>query len=148
GARGGVKRHCEHPGLAFGKPEYRLREAIQGRQRSTLPWIASELTLLAMTANRLEATGQMEMTTTSGAEAVEQAIRSRRAIRAFRPDRVEPALVRRLLELAAQAPSGTNMQPWKVRVLGPESRARLEAALLAALDDPEFKPEEEYRYYP
>jgi hypothetical protein len=22
-------RHCEHPGLAFGKPEYRLREAIQ-----------------------------------------------------------------------------------------------------------------------
>jgi nitroreductase len=82
------------------------------------------------------------------AEAVEQAIRSRRAVRAFLPDPVDPALVRHLLDLAAQAPSGTNMQPWKVRVLGPESRARLETALLKALDDPVFKPEEEYRYYP
>lgn len=85
------------------------------------------------------------METTPSAAAVEQAIRSRRAIRAFLPDPVEPALVRRLLDLAAQAPSGTNMQPWKVRVLGPNSRARLESALLAALEDPEFKPEEEYR---
>ena len=73
----------------------------------------------------------MEMTTP--AAAVEWAIRSRRAVRAFLPDPVDPALVRRLLELAAQAPSGTNMQPWKVRVLGPQSRERLESALLAAL---------------
>jgi hypothetical protein len=29
-SRNGTHRHCEHPGLAFGKPEYRLREAIQG----------------------------------------------------------------------------------------------------------------------
>ena len=46
-------------------------------------------------------------------EAVEHAIRSRRAVRAFLPDPVEPELLRRLIELAAQAPSGTNMQPWK-----------------------------------
>jgi nitroreductase len=84
----------------------------------------------------------------TSAEAVERAIRARRAVRAFLPDPVDPALVRSLLELAAQAPSGTNMQPWKVRVLGPESRARLESGLLAALDDPDFKPAEEYRYYP
>jgi len=67
-------------------------------------------------------------------QAIERAIRARRAIRAFRPDPVEPALVRRLIDLAAQAPSGTNMQPWKLRVIGPQTRARLEAALLAALD--------------
>ncbi|WP_439499488.1 nitroreductase [Bosea sp. (in: a-proteobacteria)] len=84
----------------------------------------------------------------TSAQAVELAIRARRAVRAFLPDPVDPALVRHLLELAARAPSGTNMQPWKVRVLGPESRARLEAGLLAALDDPDFKPKEEYRYYP
>ena len=59
------------------------------------------------------------------AEAVEHAITSRRAMRAFLPDPVDPALLRRILEVAAQAPSGTNMQPWKVRVLGPQSRARL-----------------------
>ncbi|POR50073.1 nitroreductase [Bosea psychrotolerans] len=82
------------------------------------------------------------------AEAVERAIASRRAVRAFLPDPVEPKLVRRILAVAAQAPSGTNMQPWKVRVIGPDSRARLEAALLAALDSPDLPAAEEYRYYP
>ena len=83
----------------------------------------------------------------AAAEAVEKAIASRRAVRAFLPDLVDPALVRRLIELAAQAPSGTNMQPWRLRVLGPRTRTRLEAALVAALDDPSPR-EEEYRYYP
>lgn len=81
-------------------------------------------------------------------EAVEQAIRARRAVRAFLPDPVEPTLVGRLIDLAARAPSGTNMQPWKLRVIGPQSRARLEAALLAALDAGERPGVEEYRYYP
>lgn len=81
-------------------------------------------------------------------EAVEHAIRSRRAVRAFLPDPVEPGLLRRLIELAAQAPSGTNMQPWKLRVIGPQARARLEAALLAALAAGECPGAEEYRYYP
>ncbi|CAN7490860.1 nitroreductase [Bosea sp. LjRoot9] len=81
-------------------------------------------------------------------EAVESAIASRRAVRAFLPDPVEPALVRRILAVAAQAPSGTNMQPWKVRVIGPDSRVRLEAGLLLALDSPDLPAAEEYRYYP
>ncbi|AOO83943.1 nitroreductase [Bosea vaviloviae] len=85
---------------------------------------------------------------TDAAEAVESAIASRRAVRAFLPDPVEPALVRRILTVAAQAPSGTNMQPWKVRVIGPDSRARLEAGLLLALDSPDLPAAEEYRYYP
>jgi nitroreductase len=85
---------------------------------------------------------------TRDAEAIESAIRRRRAVRAFLPDPVEPALVEHLIDLAAQAPSGTNMQPWKLRVIGPRSRARLEAALVAALDDPASEASEEYRYYP
>ncbi|PTM41059.1 nitroreductase [Bosea sp. 124] len=85
---------------------------------------------------------------TNAAEAVEHAITSRRAIRAFLPDPVDPTLVRRLIEVAAQAPSGTNMQPWKLRVIGPQARARLETALVAALDSPDVPAEEEYRYYP
>lgn len=83
----------------------------------------------------------------AAAEAVEHAITRRRAVRAFLPDPVDPALLRRLIALAAQAPSGTNMQPWRLRVLGPKTRARLERALIAALDDPSPR-EEEYRYYP
>lgn len=82
------------------------------------------------------------------AAAVDHAITSRRAIRAFLPDPVDQALVRHILEVATQAPSGTNMQPWKVRVLGPQVRARLETALIAALDSPDLPPAEEYRYYP
>jgi nitroreductase len=84
----------------------------------------------------------------NGPDVVERAITTRRAIRAFLPDPVDPALVRRILEVAAQAPSGTNMQPWKVRVIGQASRARLEPALIAALDSPDLPAEEEYRYYP
>ncbi|MGN6097862.1 MAG: nitroreductase [Bosea sp. (in: a-proteobacteria)] len=84
----------------------------------------------------------------TGAEAVEQAILKRRAVRAFLPDPVDPTLVRRLIELAARAPSGTNMQPWKLRVVGSQSRARLETALITALEAGERPGAEEYRYYP
>lgn len=82
------------------------------------------------------------------AQAVDRAITSRRAVRAFLPTPVDPALLRHLLEVAAQAPSGTNMQPWRVRVIGPQARSRLEPALLAALDSPNLPAAEEYRYYP
>lgn len=81
-------------------------------------------------------------------EAIEHAIRSRRAVRGFLPDPVDPALLRHLIDLAAQAPSGTNMQPWKLRVIGPKTRARLEEALIASLDSPDLPAAEEYRYYP
>lgn len=81
-------------------------------------------------------------------EAIEHAIRSRRAVRGFLPDPVDPALLRHLIDLAAQAPSGTNMQPWKLRVIGPHIRARLEQALIASLDSPDLPAAEEYRYYP
>jgi nitroreductase len=59
------------------------------------------------------------------------ALRARRSIRAFRPDPVPEALVRELLEEARRAPSGTNIQPWKVHVVAGEVRARLEREVLA-----------------
>ena len=88
------------------------------------------------------------MTTAAQAQAVEHAITSRRAIRGFLPTPVDPALLHRLIEVASRAPSGTNMQPWKLRVIGPQARERLEAALIAALESGEMPAEEEYRYYP
>lgn len=82
------------------------------------------------------------------ARAVEEAITSRRAIRAFRPDPVPRDLVEKLLDVAARAPSGTNMQPWQVHVLTGEPLTRLSDAVCAAHDDPAFVPAAPWRYYP
>ncbi|MFO0185124.1 MAG: nitroreductase family protein, partial [Alphaproteobacteria bacterium] len=50
-------------------------------------------------------------------KAVEAAITSRRSIRAFLPKPVSQADVEHLLDIAARAPSGSNIQPWKVHAL-------------------------------
>ena len=78
---------------------------------------------------------------------VEDAVLSRRSIRAFLPEPVPDALMRRILEAARWAPSGSNIQPWKVHVLNGETRRRYSGALLAA-DDAGEDPDMEYHYYP
>jgi nitroreductase len=62
--------------------------------------------------------------------AVAEAIRSRRSIRRFLPTPVAQEIVAQLLELAARAPSGTNVQPWKVYALAGEARKSLSHAIL------------------
>jgi F420 biosynthesis protein FbiB-like protein len=52
-----------------------------------------------------------------GLEALQPFLRSRRSIRRFRPDPIDPALVRGLLEAARWAPSPHNRQPWRFVVL-------------------------------
>lgn len=80
-------------------------------------------------------------------EAVEAAIRTRRSVRGFRPDPVPEATVRHLLELAANAPSMTNTQPWRVYVLTGAARKRLCDEIGAAHEKGEH-PDFEYPYYP
>lgn len=77
----------------------------------------------------------------------EEAIAGRRSIRAFRPDPVPRGQVERLLDIAARAPSGTNMQPWRGYALAGAPLKRLSAALIAA-HDAHVPAEAEYRYYP
>jgi len=48
---------------------------------------------------------------------VTDAVRRRRSIRAFLDTPVEDDVVAELLELAARAPSGGNVQPWRVYVI-------------------------------
>jgi nitroreductase len=48
---------------------------------------------------------------------VSEALVTRKSVRAFRPDPVSRETVEKLLALAARAPSGGNLQPWKVHVL-------------------------------
>jgi nitroreductase len=82
--------------------------------------------------------------------AVDDAITSRRSIRAFLPTEIDTATIRQILEVAARAPSGTNLQPWKVHVLTGAARARLSQRILAVYDDPAQRAQhsEEYDYYP
>ena len=49
---------------------------------------------------------------------IEQALQQRHSARAFLPQTVNAQVVRDLLEKAAQAASGGNMQPWRVTALG------------------------------
>lgn len=67
---------------------------------------------------------------------VSDAVRQRRSVRAFLPD-VPPAdLVQSLLEQAARAASGGNLQPWRVVALtGEPLRAVLDAVAAATPED-------------
>ena len=59
---------------------------------------------------------------------LQEAIRGRRTHKAYAPDPVDPALLDELLELARWAPNHHLTNPWRFRVLGPQSLARLKAA--------------------
>jgi len=86
----------------------------------------------------------------SSVELVDAAITSRRSIRAFLPTPVARADIERILEVSTRAPSGTNIQPWKVYVLTGAAKERLSEAILAVHNDPELSRQhtEEYAYYP
>ncbi len=62
---------------------------------------------------------------------IDDALTLRRSARAFRSDPVPRAVVEDILRLASRAPSGTNIQPWKIHVVAGEVRARLEQEVLA-----------------
>jgi len=79
---------------------------------------------------------------------VDEAITSRRSIRAFLDTPVPEDTVREILNVAARAPSGTNMQPWKVYVLTTEVLERVKAATVEAFSDGKFPREQVYKYYP
>ena len=58
----------------------------------------------------------------------DDAIRGRRTHKTFEPEPVSRAVLDELLELARWAPNHHLTQPWRFRVLGPESLARLKEA--------------------
>ena len=82
--------------------------------------------------------------------AVDEAIVSRRSVRAFLPSPVPRETIEAILRVASRAPSGTNTQPWKVHVLTGEAKTQLSAKIRAAYDDPAQRAQhaEEYAYYP
>ena len=81
------------------------------------------------------------------AKDVEQAITSRKSIRRFLADPVPREMVEKLLATASRAPSGTNIQPWRVYAVAGGVRAALSSAILKAYDGDDTY-EREYNYYP
>ena len=90
------------------------------------------------------------MIQTTEQKIVDQAITSRRSIRAFLPKQVDRDDIEAILDVAARAPSGTNTQPWKVYVLTGAIKERLSAEILRAHNDPALGRQhvEEFAYYP
>ena len=81
------------------------------------------------------------------AEIVETAVTSRASVRAFLPTAVPKETIARILEAASYAPSGSNMQPWKVRVVTGAVKDRLVAAVSAEHDAGRMQ-ERDFKYYP
>lgn len=83
-----------------------------------------------------------------GRAAVEAALLSRRSVRGFTSEAVPRKTVERILSLASRAPSGSNIQPWRVYVLTGTAKERLSQELLAAHYSDAPRPPLEYDYYP
>ena len=81
-------------------------------------------------------------------EIVDEAIASRRSVRAFLPDPVDEQTIREILTVASRAPSGTNMQPWKVYVVAGAKKQAITDAIVNSGIRAEKAKWDEYKYYP
>jgi nitroreductase len=78
---------------------------------------------------------------------VSEAVAERRSVRGYLDRPVEPELIRRLLESAARAPSGGNLQPWHIDVVGGAKLDELRA-IMAEKIAAGFVEAAEYDIYP
>ena len=79
---------------------------------------------------------------------VSDAVNTRRSLRAFLPTAVDPDTVSSILQNAARAPSGTNIQPWNVYVVTGKTRDTLCTSVCEAFDSGDKKYQCEVTYYP
>ncbi len=79
---------------------------------------------------------------------VEDAIKSRKSIRAFQNKTVSRKTIEEILELSQRAPSGTNTQPWYVYICtGPVCDA-ISSDVLQMVKEGKGESYEHYDYYP
>jgi nitroreductase len=79
---------------------------------------------------------------------IEEAIRSRRSIRAFTNEEVEQEKISRILALAQRSPSGTNTQPWHTYVCKGDVKDAIVRDVCTLFDQGQAKSYAEYDYYP
>jgi len=80
-------------------------------------------------------------------EVVDGVIKKRFANRTFSKRPVSRQTVEDILEVARFAPSGANIQPWRVYVLGGAEKDRVSCALLKAHNEARDQHRSEYQYY-
>lgn len=74
------------------------------------------------------------------ARRVDRVMRSRRSLRAYRPDAVPRALLEELLNVASSAPSNSNTQPWRVHAIAGAPQQAMGDALVAAFRENSLPP--------
>lgn len=76
-----------------------------------------------------------------------EAARTRRSIRAYKRDPVPAGTLREIVAAGRHAPSGSNIQPWRVHVLTGETLQRLGTAIQQAFLTDEPGHHRDYDYY-
>ncbi len=79
---------------------------------------------------------------------IEEAIRSRKSIRAFTDQPVSQDQIQRILEISQRAPSGTNTQPWHTYVCTGTVRDAIVTDVCELFDQGKASKYEDYDYYP
>ncbi|WP_168417915.1 MULTISPECIES: nitroreductase [Acinetobacter] len=85
---------------------------------------------------------------------VDQAITSRHSVRAFKNTPLDTQTIKDILNIASRAPSGNNIQPWKVYVVTGQKRKEMIQQVCAAqsqiFEQPEIAShhQETFKYYP
>ncbi len=79
---------------------------------------------------------------------VTEAVQNRKSIRAFLDKPVEDQLIRDVLSKASRAPSGGNVQPWRIYVLNRKSQAHFRTIMDKRLDANDAPDAPEYDIYP
>jgi nitroreductase len=79
---------------------------------------------------------------------VSEAVARRKSVRAFLPAEVDRGLIADVLTRATRAPSGGNLQPWRLYVLHGESMARFRTMMEARMAETPAGEPPEYNVYP
>ena len=79
---------------------------------------------------------------------VSDALKTRKTVRAFKPDAVPLSTLREILTLAARAPSGGNLQPWRIYALTGEARNELVRRVAEKRKTSPMGEKPEYHVYP
>jgi nitroreductase len=79
---------------------------------------------------------------------VSEAVASRRSVRGFLPTPVAGEVIRRIVEKAARAPSGGNLQPWQIDVVAGAKLDELKAIMATRVLEAPRGEEAEYSIYP
>lgn len=85
---------------------------------------------------------------------VDQVINSRHSVRAFKKTPISTQMIKDILTVSSRAPSGNNIQPWKVYVVTGQKREALIQKVCAAQKEIFSNPEnadlyqETFKYYP